>query len=53
MRASIGPILLIVTGAVLLLSNLGLIHIGQMKEILKQWWPALLIVIGALQLRRR
>lgn len=53
MRVSIGPILLIVTGALLLLSNLGLIQIGQLKEMLKLWWPALLIVAGVLQLFRR
>jgi hypothetical protein len=53
MRVSIGPILLIVVGAVLLLSNLGLVQIGQLKTVLKDWWPALLIVIGVLQLRRR
>ena len=53
MRRSIGPILLIVVGAVLLLANLGLIQIGMLKEIVKQWWPALLIVIGVLQLSRR
>lgn len=52
MRASLGPILLIVVGVMLLLSNLGLVHLGQLKVILKQWWPALLIVIGLLQLRR-
>jgi len=52
MRKSIGPILLIIVGAVLLLSNLGLIQIGMLKGIVKQWWPALLIVIGILQLSR-
>lgn len=53
MRVSVGPIVLIIVGALLLLSNLGLIHIGQMKEILKDWWPALLIVIGVIQLVKR
>ncbi|WP_167528825.1 LiaI-LiaF-like domain-containing protein [Desulfopila sp. IMCC35008] len=52
MRASVGPILLIVVGALLLLSNLGLVHLGQLKSVLKQWWPALLILIGILQLRK-
>ena len=50
MRASIGPLLLIVVGSLLLLSNLALIHLGHLKAVLKQWWPALLIVIGVLQL---
>lgn len=52
MKVSIGPILLIVTGAVLLLTNLGLINIGQLKELFKVWWPVLLILAGLLQLRR-
>lgn len=52
MRISIGPILLIATGAVLLLTNLGLINIGQLKELFRVWWPVLLIVAGLLQLRR-
>lgn len=53
MRVSVGPILLIVAGVLLLLSNLGLVHLGQLKNILKDWWPALLIVVGILQLRKR
>lgn len=53
MRASIGPILLIVVGALLLLSNLDLIHLGDLRVILKKWWPALLIVVGVLQLRKK
>ena len=53
MRGSVGPILLIVVGALLLLSNLGLVHLGQLKTVLKQWWPALLILIGIIQLRFR
>lgn len=53
MRLNFGPILLIAVGSVLLLSNLGLIQIGQLKELMKQWWPALLIIIGLFQLRRK
>ena len=53
MRFNFGPILLIVVGTVLLLSNLGILQIGQFKELLRQWWPALLIIIGLFQLRRR
>jgi hypothetical protein len=52
MKASIGPIILIVVGALLLLSNLGLVHLGQLKSVLKDWWPALLIVIGLFQLKK-
>lgn len=53
MKASIGPILLIVVGALLLLANLDLIQLGELRVILKKWWPALLIVVGVLQLRRK
>jgi hypothetical protein len=53
MRRSVGPIILIIAGALLLLSNLGLIHLGQLKEVLRQWWPVLLILIGIFQLRGR
>lgn len=53
MRMYIGPILLIVVGALLLLSNLGLVHLGELKSVVKQWWPALLMVIGAMQLTKR
>lgn len=51
MRTNTGPILLIVIGILLLLSNLNLLPMGQLKALLKQWWPALLIVIGIIQLR--
>jgi len=53
MRASLGPILLIVAGALLLLANLELIHMGELRMMLKKWWPALLIVVGVLQLRKK
>ena len=53
MRVTIGPLVLIAAGSLLLLSNLGLIPIGQIKELVKQWWPALLILAGVLQLFRR
>ena len=53
MRVSVGPILLIVVGALLLLSNLGLIHLGQLKQVLKDLWPALLILLGVIQMMKR
>lgn len=53
MKKNIGPILLIVIGILLLLSNLNILHLGQIKALARQWWPVLLIVIGALQLRLR
>ena len=44
-------VILIVAGALLLLSNLGLIP--RVGPLLHQWWPLLLIVAGALILVRR
>lgn len=53
MRISVGPILLIVVGTLLLLSNLGVMHLGQLKNLLKDWWPAILILVGILQIFKR
>lgn len=53
MRRYLGPVLLIVVGALLLLSNLGLIQLGELKTVVKQWWPVLLIVLGVMQLSKR
>lgn len=51
MRKSTGPLLLIVLGILLLLFNLGILPVGEVKAALKQWWPLLLIIIGIIQLR--
>jgi hypothetical protein len=50
-RSKIGPIILIVLGAAFLLSNLGLIP--QLRPLLAQWWPLILIVVGVYLLARR
>jgi hypothetical protein len=50
-RKNIGPILLILVGVLLLLSNLNILPLGEIKALLKQWWPLLLIIAGILQLR--
>lgn len=52
MRKNTGPILLILIGTVLLLSNLNLLPLGDLKVLLKQWWPLFLVIIGIIQLRR-
>ena len=51
MRKNTGPILLIVLGILLLLSNLEILPLGQIKALLKQWWPLILVIIGIIQLR--
>ena len=38
----IGPVILIIIGSVFLLERTGVIQ----RELLSQWWPLLLIVIG-------
>jgi hypothetical protein len=53
MKKNTGPILLIVVGLVLLLSNLNILPLGELKALLRQWWPLLLVVIGVIQLRSR
>lgn len=51
MRKNLGAILLIVIGTLLLLSNLNILPLGELKALFRQWWPLLLIVIGVIQLR--
>lgn len=52
MRKNTGPIILIIVGVLLLLSNLGILPLGQLKELFKQWWPLLLIIVGIIQIRQ-
>lgn len=50
--SSLGAIVLIVLGALLLLSNLGVIP--RLGSLFTTWWPLILIVVGvSLLLRRR
>ena len=42
MKKNTGPILLIIVGLVLLLSNLNILPLGELKSLLRQWWPLLL-----------
>ncbi|WP_167331678.1 LiaI-LiaF-like domain-containing protein [Desulfogranum mediterraneum] len=53
MRGKLIPILLIVVGTFFLLSNLDFLPMGQIRAILREWWPLILIVVGVLQLRGR
>jgi len=47
-RSQFGAIALIVTGAVFLLINLGVIP--EAKALLAKWWPLILIVVGVVKL---
>ena len=53
MRATskVGAVILIVLGTLFLLSNLGLIP--QLRPLLSQWWPLILIIVGVFLLARR
>ena len=47
-----GAIVLILIGGVFLLINLGILPVAQLKALLAQWWPLILIVIGLWMLVR-
>jgi Domain of unknown function (DUF5668) len=50
-KSRAGAIILIVLGAIFLLSNLGLLP--RLGPLLAQWWPLILIVVGVSMLVRR
>ena len=50
-RALVPAVILIVLGTLFLLGNLGLIP--RLGPLLAQWWPLILIVVGASLLLRR
>ena len=45
MKGHFGAVLLILAGILLLLDNLGIIQFSFI-ELLKTWWPVLLIAVG-------
>ncbi len=45
LKGNVAAIVLVLTGTFFLLSNLGLINVSLM-ELLRVWWPAILIVVG-------
>ena len=47
-----GAIVLILVGSILLLVNLGILPVAELRALLAKWWPAILIVIGVWQLTR-
>jgi hypothetical protein len=47
-----GAIVLILIGAIFLLINLGILPVAQLKALLAQWWPVILIVLGLWMLVR-
>jgi hypothetical protein len=53
MRGTFWPVVLIVLGGLLLLSNLGIVPLGEVKALLAKWWPLILILIGVSALLKR
>jgi uncharacterized membrane protein YhaH (DUF805 family) len=53
MRGTFWPIVLIVVGSLLLLSNLGILPLGELKALLARWWPLILILIGVFSLLKK
>jgi Domain of unknown function (DUF5668) len=51
LKSRAGAIVLIVLGAIFLLSNLGMLP--RLGPLLAQWWPLILIVVGVSMLVRR
>jgi hypothetical protein len=47
-----GAIALILIGGIFLLINLGILPVAELKTLLAQWWPLILIVIGVWMLTR-
>ncbi|HRK37198.1 MAG TPA: DUF5668 domain-containing protein [Burkholderiaceae bacterium] len=45
MKGNVGALVLIGLGSFFLLSNLNLINVS-LFEIMRVWWPAILIVVG-------
>ncbi len=46
MKGNFAAIVLIVLGAAFLLNNLGLLNFS-LTEVLRVWWPVVLIAVGA------
>jgi hypothetical protein len=53
MRGTFWPVILIIVGGLLLLSNLGILPLGELKALLAKWWPLILILIGVSALLKK
>ncbi|MCC6658809.1 MAG: hypothetical protein IT512_11545 [Rhodocyclaceae bacterium] len=53
MRGTLWPVFLIVLGGLLLLSNLGILPLGELKALAATWWPLILILIGVSSLLKK
>ena len=51
-RSRTGAYILILIGGIFLLVNLGVLPIAELRQLLAQWWPLILIAIGVWLLGR-
>lgn len=51
-RSRTGAFALILIGAIFLLINLGVLPVAELKALLAQWWPLILILVGVAMLLR-
>ena len=51
-RSRTGAYILILIGVIFLLVNLGILPVAELKALLAQWWPLILILVGVAMLLR-
>ena len=51
-RSRTGAYILILIGAIFLLINLGVLPVAELRALLAQWWPLILILVGVAMLLR-
>jgi hypothetical protein len=51
-RSRTGAFILILIGVIFLLVNLGVLPVAQLRALLAQWWPLILILVGVAMLLR-
>jgi len=51
-RSRTGALILIFIGSIFLLINLGVLPVAELRQLLAQWWPLILIAIGVWLLMR-
>lgn len=52
MKGNVAAVVLIALGVFFLLTNLGLVNIS-LAELLKTWWPLILIALGVAMIVKR
>ena len=52
-RSRTGAFILILIGVIFLLINLGVLPVAELRQLLTQWWPLILIAVGLSLLMRQ